>query len=60
MLILLTPGERTAARTARTYLESALELARGLDYQRTTDQQKLKSALMRAIDRGRDRAAELV
>jgi hypothetical protein len=60
MLILLAPGERTAARTARTYLEAALELARGLEYQPDTSQQKLKVALVRAIDRGRDRAAELV
>jgi hypothetical protein len=60
MLLLLTSHERFAARTARTYLESALELATGLYYQQGTSQQKIKSALVRAIDRGRDRAAELV
>jgi hypothetical protein len=60
MLALLLVNERTAARTARTYLEAALELARDLEYQPKTSQQKLKDALVRATDRGRDRAAELV
>jgi hypothetical protein len=60
LLMVLGQPQRQNALTARTYLEWALELATELKYQPGTTQHKLKNSLVRAIDRARDRAAELV
>jgi hypothetical protein len=61
MLLILSPSVvRLHPRNAQTYLEIALDMTRDLNYRRVSEHSKISDAMDRAIDRARDRAAELV